>query len=379
MNRIVFGTLRQRWLRTALVGLSTLVAFMLLGFFLAIRHGFAVGPVQVGADLLLVQPAGGVSALPIGLLATVRAMPGVRAAAGIDGTGMLYGTHAAPLALEGVSAKSFLAVSGLVRKKALPPAQAREWLADRTGALVSAAAAHKNGWRLGETVVLRPMPGVAEHDLSVRVEGVIAKRNGVNFAGDVNVHLGYYRRWAQTQTLQALFLQATHARQADALARDIRRTFANSATPVSTQSFKALLQGIAERLANVNALTAVIIMASLFGLFLICFNTVIHSVTERVGEFALLKAVGFAPARLVWLVFLEAFLAIVPAAAAGMLCAWLVVRAVAAEKLDLPGITLTPDAVAFGGLVALGLAVLSALLPGVRVVRVNCGQVLRKG
>jgi len=42
MNRIVLGTLRRRWLRTLLVGSSTLLAFMLLAFFLAIRHGFAV-------------------------------------------------------------------------------------------------------------------------------------------------------------------------------------------------------------------------------------------------------------------------------------------------------------------------------------------------
>ncbi|EQD71925.1 ABC transporter, permease protein, partial [mine drainage metagenome] len=93
--------------------------------------------------------------------------------------------------------------------------------------------------------------------------------------------------------------------------------------------------------ANVNAITFVVIVASLFGLFLICFNTVIHSVTERLGEFALLKALGFSPARLVWLVFFEAFMAIVPAATAGILCAWFLTRSIAGVKLNLPGIMLT--------------------------------------
>ena len=379
MNRVVFGTLRRRWLRTLLVGLSTLVAFMLLGFFLAIRHGFAVGPVQVGANLLLIEPRGGTTQLPIGLLPTVRSFPQVRAAVAIGGTSMRYGANARPVGVEGLSAKAFLAISGLVRSGALPGAEARAWLADRTGALVSAASAHQNGWRTGQDLVLQPMPGAPQRDLTFHVDGVIAKRNGVNFASDVNLHLGYYRRWTHKNTVDAFFVQARHARQADALAGAIERRFANSPTPLRTQTFKSLLQGIVERLANVNAITTVVIVASLFGLFLICFNTVIHSVSERLGEFALLKAVGFVPSRLVWLVFLEAFLAIVPAAAAGMLCAWLVVHAIAGEKLHLPGIMLTPAAMAASALIAIGLVALSSLLPALRVVRLDCGQVLRKG
>jgi len=123
----------------------------------------------------------------------------------------------------------------------------------------------------------------------------------------------------------------------------------------------------------------VVIVASLFGLFLICFNTLIHSISERLGEFSLLKAVGFSPSRLMWLVFFEAFLAIVPAAAAGTLCALFVIRAFAGAKLDLPGIMLTPAAVAECALMALGLAIFSSVLPGLRILRLNCAQVLRKG
>lgn len=366
-------------MRTLLVGLSTLVAFMLLGFFLAIRHGFAVGPVQAGANLLLIEPRGGTTQLPIGLLPTVRSFRQVRAAAAIGGTAMRYAANARPVGVEGLSPKAFLAISGLVRSGALPDAEARAWLADPTGALVSAASAHKNGWRIGQNRVLHSMPGAPQRDLTFHIDGVIAKRNGVNFASDVNLHLGYFRRWSHKDTVDAIFVQARHARQADALAGAIERRYANSATPLRTQTFKSLLQGIVERLANVNAITSVVIVASLFGLFLICFNTVIHSVSERLGEFALLKAVGFVPARLAWLVFLEAFLAIVPAAAVGMLCAWRIVHAVAGEKLHLPGIMLTPAAVAVSALVAIGLVILSSLLPALRVVRLNCGQILRKG
>jgi putative ABC transport system permease protein len=108
----------------------------------------------------------------------------------------------------------------------------------------------------------------------------------------------------------------------------------------------------------------VVIVASLFGLFLICFNTLIHSVSERLGEFALLRAVGIAPPRLLWWVFLEAFVAIVPAASAGVLSALLVIRALAGAKLNLPGIALIPAAVAGCALIALGLAILSSVLPG---------------
>ena len=379
MNRIVLGTLRQRWLRTLIVGLSTLVAFMLLGFFLALRHGFAVGPAQVGADLLLLEPARGSSPLPIGLLSIVRSFPAVRAAAAIDGTGMRFGAHRHPVGVEGLSPKAFLEISGLVGSKALPRRQARNWLADPTGALVSADAARKYGWHVGQTVVLHAMPGTPPRRITFRIDGVIARRNGVKLSSDVNLHLGYFRRWAHVDSVDFMFLQVARARQADAVAQAIERRFANSTTPVTTQSFKSLLQGIAERLANVNAITFVVIVASLFGLFLIYFNTLIHSVSERVAQFALLKALGFAPGRLVWLVFLEALVSIIPAAGAGTLCAWLLVQWIAGAKLHLPGIRLTSEGLAASGLIALGLAMLCSVVPGLQVVRLNCGRALRKG
>lgn len=379
MVRIVLGTLRRRWLRTLLVGLSTLIAFMLLAFFLAIRHGFAVGPIQVGADLLLLEPVGGSSSLPLGLLSTVRTFPGIRSAVGVNGTGMLFGAHRHPVGVEGLSPRAFLEVSGVIGRQVLAGAHAQAWLNDPTGALVSAHAAHEYGWRVGQTLTLHAMRGAALRDLTFRVDGVLARPKGVSFTSDVNLHLGYFRRWKHSDSLGVIFLRVKEAGQADAIARAIELRFANSATPVTTQSFKSLLQGMVERLANVNALTSVVIVASLFGLFLICFNALIHSVSERLGEFALLEAIGFAAPRLLWLVVLEALVAIVPAAVAGILCALPIIRELAGAKLDLPGIALTPGALAATVLTALGLALLAAVLPALRIVRLNCAQVLRKG
>jgi putative ABC transport system permease protein len=379
MARIIFGTLRRRWLRTLLVGLSTLVAFMLLGFFLAIRHGFAVGPIQFGADLLLLEPLGGRSELPLGLLSTVRAFPGVRSAVALDGTQMLFGAQRHPVSVAGLSPHAFLGIFDLVHRGAVSAAQARSWLADRTGALVNATPARKNGWRVGQTLTLHTLRGGTPRDLTFHIDGVIANVHGERFSNDVNLHLGYFRRWRHSDAIDVVFVQVRQAREADAVAHAIELKFANSATPVTAQSFKSLLQGLGERLADVNALTSVIIAASLFGLFLICFNTLIHSVSERLGQFALLQAIGFAPLRLLWLVLLEALLAIVPAAIAGILCALLLVRALAGAKLHLPGIMLTPAALTESALTALGLAMLCSVLPGLRIVRLKCAQVLRKG
>jgi putative ABC transport system permease protein len=379
MNRIVLGTLRRRWLRTLLVGLSTLVAFALLGFFLAIGHGFAAGLTQVGADLLLLEPVGGSSPLTIAVLSTVRSFPGIRSAVGVSVTPMLFGADRHPLRVEGLSPNAFLEVADVVRAGELPPAQAQRWLADLTGALVSDEVARKNGWHLGETITLHSLSRGSPRDLTFQIDGMLARSRGVSPSSDVNLHLEYFRRWANDDSIDFMFVQVQQAQQADAVARAIELKFANSATPLSTQSFKSLLQGMAERLADINALTSVVIVASLFGLFLICFNTLIHSVSERLGEFALLRAIGFAPRRLIWMVFLEALLVIVPAACCGTLGALLVIRAFAGGKLNLPGIMLTPVAVAECALMALGLAILSSVLPGLRVMRMNCAQSLRKG
>jgi len=292
---------------------------------------------------------------------------------------MLLGADRHPLQVEGLSPNAFLEVADLVGTGALPRAQAQRWLADFAGALVTDEIARKNGWRLGDNITLHTMSRSAPRDLTFQIDGVLGKLTGVSPSSDVNLHLEYFHRWAHNDYIGFMFVKVKEAQQADAVARAIELKFANSATPLSTQSFKSLLQGMAERLADVNALTSVVIVASLFGLFLICFNTLIHSVSERLGEFALLRAIGFAPPRLLWMVFLEAVVAIVPAASVGVLCALLVIRAFAGEKLNLPGIMLTPAAVGECALIAFGLAILSSVLPGLRIVRMNCAQFLRKG
>lgn len=379
MNRIVLGTLRRRWVRTVLVGLSTLVAFALLGFFLAIRHGFAVGLTQVGADLVLLEPMGGGSPLTVAVLSTIRSFPGIRSAVGVSVTPMLFGADRHPLRVEGLSPNAFLEMTEVVRTGELPRAQAQRWLADLTGALVSDEVARKNGWHLGETITLHSLSRSSPRDLPFQIDGMLAKSRGVSPSSDVNLHFEYFRRWAHDDSIDFMFVQVREAQEADGVARAIELKFANSATPLSTQSFKSLLQGMAERLADINALTSVIIVASLFGLFLICFNTLIQSVSERLAEFALLGAVGFAPQRLIWMVFLEALLLVVPAACFGILSALLVIQAFAGGKLDLPGIMLTPSAVAECAFITLGLAFLSSLLPGLRIMRMNGAQALRKG
>lgn len=379
MQGIIFGSLHRRWMRTLLTGLSTLLAFTLLGFFLAVRHGVAVGPKEAGADLLLLEPAGEASPLPVGLLSTVSAFPGVRSAAGMNGKEMRFGADRHPLVVEGLSSKAFLEVSRVVVGGALSRTDARTWLADRTGALVSADAARKYGWRPGQTFILHTMPGALPRDLSFTVDGVLAKRKGITFTDAVNLHLGYFNRWAHTDTLDVVFIRVKQAKQADDIARDIELKFVNSATPLSVQSFKSLLQGMAERFADVNALGSIVMLASLFGLFLICFNAMIHSMSERVGEFALLKAIGFTQWRLLWLVLFEAFVAIVPAAAMGLACALIFIRLLTGTGFLLPGVTLTPLSFTLGVLIAVALATISSALPGLRVVHLNCAQALRRG
>ncbi|HTT05785.1 MAG TPA: FtsX-like permease family protein [Steroidobacteraceae bacterium] len=361
------------------MGLSTLVAFVLLGFFLAIRHGFAVGLTQEGADLLLLEPAGGSSSPTIAVLSAVSSFRGVRSAVGVSVEPMLFGAERHPLRVAGLSANAFLELSAVVRKGELPRGQAQRWLSDLTGALVTDEIARRNDWRLGEAITLHSMSRSSPRDLTFHIDGVLGKLRGVTPTSDVNLHLEYLRRWAHQDFIDFIFVQVRDAQRADAVARAIELKFANSATPLSTQSFKSLLQGMAERLADVNAMTSVVIVASLFGLFLICLCTLIHSVSERLGEFALLRAVGFSPLRLIWIVFLEALLVIVPAACAGTLCALVVIRVFAGEKLNLAGIVLTSAAVLECALIALGLAILSSVLPALQIMRMNCAQALRRG
>lgn len=112
----------------------------------------------------------------------------------------------------------------------------------------------------------------------------------------------------------------------------------------------------------VNSITG----AVLFTLLVVSASTMIQSVRQRFSELALLMTLGFTPTRIAAMVVAEALLLSMLAAAAGLALATLAFHWVAQL---LGSIRLQPAVLATGLLIAVGIALMSALLPAIRATR----------
>ena len=139
-------------------------------------------------------------------------------------------------------------------------------------------------------------------------------------------------------------------------------------------------QELADSGVNMRQLSLGIAAAGLFMILFLCANGIAESVRERVGELATLMTLGYPNSKISLLVFLEAAVPTILAAALGMSCAWAIsvqiTRLAREGTLRLPD---TPLPVAMFGYalgVALLVALVSSLAPLQRIRRLDLASML---
>jgi len=119
-----------------------------------------------------------------------------------------------------------------------------------------------------------------------------------------------------------------------------------------------------------------IISAVLFMLLFLTGNTIMQSVRERTGEFAVLKTLGFSDTGLLALVVAEAVTLCILAGLAGLLLVKAVVAFVGAHAtgqvtMQISILEINWTSMATGMVFALGMALVASLIPALRVKRLN--------
>jgi putative ABC transport system permease protein len=111
-----------------------------------------------------------------------------------------------------------------------------------------------------------------------------------------------------------------------------------------------------------------ILGAVFFTLLFLTGNTMMQSVRERIPELAVLKTLGFSDLKVLSLVLGEALLLCVIAALIGLALSYGTLPII---KMGLPGVELSPWALAPGVAVAVLLAIIVGAPPALRAMRLN--------
>jgi putative ABC transport system permease protein len=163
------------------------------------------------------------------------------------------------------------------------------------------------------------------------------------------------------------------------VAKAIDDMAANSSFETKTETESAFAAGWVKQFGNIQFLIMTIGSVVFFTLLLVTGNTMAISVRERVGELAVLKAIGFTDRSVLFFVLAEALTIALVGGLLGLGLAALAVPALGAALNGLlPALVLSKAILALG----LGLAVfvggISGLLPGIGAMRMRVVTALRR-
>lgn len=250
-----------------------------------------------------------VFSLPISYKERIRQIEGVRSVSWANWFGGIY-----------ISEKNFFpnfAVDPatyfpLYPEFVLPPDQQQAFLRDRKGVVAGRKLAERHGWKIGDSITLKGtiFPGNWEFTL----RGIYSGRERSTDEGQFMFHWNYLNETIRKNNPRradqvGLFLvEVQQHQQSREVAQRVDALFKNSLAETLTEtekafqlSFVSMTEAIVVAIRIVSYLVIVIIMA-------VAANTMAMTARERIGEYAIFKAMGFTNWHISGMIFGESLL-----------------------------------------------------------------------
>ena len=302
---VVKNALRHK-LRTSLTVVGIIVAITAFGLLRTIVEAWYAGAEGSSSARLVTRNAISLTfALPLNYAQKIHQVPGVAAVSWANWFGGVYikeGNFFPQFAVE----PSFL---DLYPEFVLKPEEKKAWMVDRKGAVAGRKLADQYGWKVGDQIPLRGtiFPGTWTFNLRAIYDGADAKVDETQFyfhwdyLNEV-IKAKYPRRGDQ---IGMYFIEIRDPSQAAQISQDVDATFKNSLAETLTETekafqlgFIAMTEAILLAVQAVSFVVIIIIMA-------VMANTMAMTARERYGEYATLKALGFANGFVALLIFGE--------------------------------------------------------------------------
>jgi len=368
---LIWAGLMRKKLRTAFTLLSILIALLLFGLLQGVNAAFSRGVEGAHLNRLVVQ--GKISMtdqLPQAYRRQIAAVPGVTGVTFASWFGGYYQDPKNTVFSFPVEASTYF---DIFPELVLAKDQLQALIKTRIGAVIGWKLAEEHGWKIGDSIPLKSTIWTKQDgtsDWEFRVVGIFevpedtAQEQRLFFNNDYF----YEARTLDKGLIGWYSVRIDDPAHATAVAEAIDKLFANSEHETKTITEKEFQQSFLKQFGDINFIVTTIIGAVFFALLFLTGNTMMQSVRERIPEFAILKTIGFSDRAVLSIVVAEGLVLAVTAAALG-----LGASAAAFPLLqDVVGVPRLPATVLGLGLFyALLLALITALLPGWRVARLN--------
>jgi putative ABC transport system permease protein len=265
----------------------------------------------------------------------------------------------------------------------LPPEQKLALLRDRRGAVAGRRLAQRFGWRVGQVIVLNGTYFQGEYRLVLRgiYEGKYPTTDETLFFFHWDYLNENLKKTAPGQADQVgwFLVQVERPELAAEVAQKIDAAFKNSLAETVTETEAAFNLGFVEMTSAILLAIRVVSWAVIGVILIVLANTMAMSARERLGEYAVLKSMGFRPRHLSLIILGESLLLATAGGILGLLLSFPAVGLFPDTVTQyFPDLSVKPPTLALGLAVALGVGVVAAVLPAWRAARVVIAAALRQ-
>jgi putative ABC transport system permease protein len=378
-SRLIFANLFRKKIRLALTLGSFAVALFLFAFLGVVKGAFNRGMDVAGADrLVVINRTSIINPIPLSYRDKILRIPGVTYVTHDNWFGGIYQDE-----------KNFFpqfVIDPENQRQVFPELivsddQWNAFLKDRQGAIAGAETAERFHWKVGDRIPIKTTlygGGSWEFNLVGIYHGARPQDDETQFWFQWDYFEEKVPDRAKGQT-GWYTLRVKSIDDSVRVAKTIDDEFANSPYETRTQTESAFQANWAKQTGNISFLILAIGTVVFLTLLLVTGNTMAISVRERIGELAVLKAIGFSDLTVLFFVLGESLVIALVGAALGLGLAVFAVP-VLSKLLNglLPRLLLDRSVLVMGLFTAILVGIISGLLPGISAMRMRVVNALRR-
>jgi putative ABC transport system permease protein len=373
---LIMANLFRKKLRTTLTIGSFVVALFLFGLLVVVHGAFNQGIDLAGADRLdVINKTSIIQPLPISYREQILRIPGVKSITHDNWFGGVYQDEKNFFPQFAIDAENQRVV---FPEFIIPDEQWKAFLEDREGAIAGAGIAKKFGWKVGDRIPIKGAIYPGEWDFNIR--GIYKGSRDNDDLTQFWFHYKYLDEKSQIgKGLVGWYtIKLDNPNDATRVVKAVDTMFANSPYETKTETEKALAGDFARQFGNISFLMMAIGSVVFFTLLLVTGNTMAIAVRERIGELAVLKAIGFNDRFVLFLVLGESLLIAAIGGAIGLALCKLMTLGGDPTGGFLPYFALPGPWILLGLGVTLAVGVLAGILPATSAMRLRVVDALRR-
>jgi len=379
--KVLFRNAFRNKLRTGLTILGITIAILAFGLLRTLISAWYAGVEASSATRLVTRNSVSiVFPLPHFYKDKIQQVTGVKTVSYGTWFGGVYGDEKNFFANFAVEVKSFLE---LYPEFIIPPDNKETFLKDQKGCVIGKKLAAKFGWKIGDIVTLKGTIFLGNWDFVVRA--IYQGRDKDTDESQFFFHWNYLNEMHKkalsswTDQVGYYMIGVTRPELAGDVAVAIDQIFKNSLAETLTETEKAFQQGFVAMSGAIVMAIQIVSFVVIFIIMAVVANTMAMTTRERIGEYAILKTLGFGGGHITVLIFGESLVITIMGCLLGIVLTYPATKVLSHELgTYFPVFNIGRETLLLNWVAALTIAFVSAIIPTRRAIKIRIADGLRR-